>query len=203
MEQFYLEVPSIKRKDEIIEYINEFVFYNSDINGTGSLDKILEGYTFEQALERCLNMQKEEYANKIGRCQSKTFLLIRKNDNRIIGTINVRWNLTEEMKQFGGNIGYGIRPTERRKGYNKINLYLGLIEAKKLGLDKVMLDCDVNNLGSSKTMQALGGTLERTEIDPYDGVLTSVYWFNVDETIDKYREVFKNNIYVNKDLINE
>lgn len=203
MEQFYLEVPSIKRKDEVIEYINEFVFYNSDINGAGSLDKILEGYTFEAALERCLNMQKEEYAKKIGRCQSKTFLLIRKNDNRLIGTINVRWNLTEEMKQFGGNIGYGIRPTERRKGYNKINLYLGLIEAKKLGLDKVMLDCDVNNLGSRKTMQALGGTLERTEIDPYDGVLTSVYWFNVDETIDKYREVFKNNIYINKELINE
>lgn len=203
MEQFYLEVPSIKRKDEIIEYINEFVFYNSDINGSGSLDKILEGYTFEQALERCLNMQKEEYAKKMGRCQSKTFLLIRKNDNRIIGTINVRWNLTEEMKQFCGNIGYGIRPTERRKGYNKINLYLGLIEAKKLGLDKVMLDCDVNNLGSSKTMQALGGILERTEIDPYDGVLTSVYWFNVDETIVKYKEVFKNNIYINKDLINE
>ncbi|MGN1358541.1 MAG: GNAT family N-acetyltransferase [Bacilli bacterium] len=203
MEQFYLEVPSIKRKDEIIEYINEFVFYNSDINGAGSLDKILEGYTFEEALERCLNMQKEEYAKKIGRCQSKTFLLIRKNDNRLIGTINVRWNLTEEMKQFGGNIGYGIRPTERRKGYNKINLYLGLIEAKKLGLDEVMLDCDVDNLGSSKTMQALGGILERTEIDPYDGVLTSVYWFNVDETIDKYREVFKNNIYINKELINK
>lgn len=37
-----------------------------------------------------------------------------------------------KMKQFGGNIGYGIRPTERRKGYNKMNLYLGLIEAKRL-----------------------------------------------------------------------
>ena len=200
MEQFYLEIPSIKRKDEIIDYINEFVFYKSDTNGMGSLDKILEGYTFEQALERCLNMPDEEYAKKLGRCQSKTFLLIRENDNRIIGTINVRWNLPEEMKRFGGNIGYGIRPTERRKGYNKINLYLGLIEAKKLGLDEVMLDCDVNNLGSSRTMQALGGILERTEIDPYDGILTSVYWFNVDETIDKYKEKFKNNIYINKEL---
>lgn len=200
MEQFYLEIPSIKRKEEIINYINEFVFYKSDMNGMGSFNKILEGYTFEQALEICLNMQNEEYAKKLGRCQSKTFLLIRENDNRIIGTINVRWNLTEEMKRFGGNIGYGIRPTERRKGYNKINLYLGLIEAKKLGLDKVMLDCDVNNLGSSKTMQALGGTLERTEIDPYDGILTSVYWFNVDETIDKYKEIFENNIYINKEL---
>lgn len=194
MEKFYLEIPSIERKDEIINYVNEFVIYNSDTNGMGALDKILEGYTFEQALERCLNMENKEYAKKIGRCQSKTFLLIRENDNKIIGMVNVRWNLSEEMKKFGGNIGYGIRPTERRKGYNKINLYLGLIEAQKLGLEKVMLDCDVNNLGSLKTMQALGGVLERTEIDPYDGILTSVYWFNVSETIDKYKKVFENNI---------
>ena len=197
MERFYLEIPSIERKNEIIDYINEFVLYNSDINGAGSLDKILEGYTFEQALERCLNMQDKEYAKKLGRCQSKTFLLIRENDDKIVGTINVRWNLTESMKQFGGNIGYGIRPTERRKGYNKINLYLGLIEVQKLGLDRVMLDCDVNNLGSAKTMQSLGGVLERTEVDPFDGVLTSVYWFNVNETIHKYEDTFKDNICVN------
>lgn len=196
MEKFYLEKPSLERKDEIINFINEFAFYNSDINGSGFLDKILEGYTFEQALEICLNMENEDYAKKFGRCQSKTFLLIRENDNKIVGTINVRWNLTEEMKQFGGNIGYGIRPTERRKGYNKINLYLGLLEAQKLGLDKVMLDCDDNNLGSKKTMQALGGVLERTEIDPYDGILTSVYWFDVDKTIEKYYDTFKNNISV-------
>lgn len=197
MERFYLEIPSIERKNEIIDYINEFVLYNSDIHGTGSLDKILEGYTFEQALERCLNMQDKEYAKKLGRCQSKTFLLIRENDDKIVGTINVRWNLTESMKQFGGNIGYGIRPTERRKGYNKINLYLGLIEAQKLGLDRVMLDCDVNNLGSAKTMQSLGGVLERTEVNPSDGVLTSVYWFNVNETIHKYEDTIKDNICIN------
>ena len=190
MEIFYLETPSLVREKEIIDYINEFVEYKSDINGTGALDKILEGYTFEQALERCLNMENREYAEENGRCQGKTFLLIRKNDNKIVGTINVRWNLTEKMKQFGGNIGYGIRPTERRKGYNKINLYLGLIEAKKLGLNKVMLDCDVENLGSSKTMEALGGKMERTEIDPYDGILTSVYWINVDESLEKYKDEY-------------
>lgn len=192
METFYLETPSLERKNEIIDYINEFAEHKSDINGTGSLDKILDGYTFEQALESCLNMQYEEYAQKFGRCPGKTFLLIRKNDNKIIGTINVRWNLTEKVKQFGGNIGYGIRPTERRKGYNKMNLYLGLIEAKKIGLDKVMLDCDIENLGSSKTMEALGGKLERTEIDPYDGILTSVYWINVDESLEKYKDEYVN-----------
>lgn len=76
--------------NEIIDYINEFATFKSDINGTGSLDKILEGWTFEQALERCLNMQYEDYAKKIGRCQGKTFLLIRESDNKIVGSINVR-----------------------------------------------------------------------------------------------------------------
>ena len=190
MEKFYFEQPSITRKEEIINYINEFVEYNSDINGSGSLDLILYGYTFEQALERCLNMENKEYAEKFGRCQGKTFLLIRKSDNKIIGTINLRWNLNEAMLQFGGHIGYGIRPTERRKGYNKINLYLGMIEAKKVGLDKVMLDCDVNNIGSDRTLKALGGTLERTEIDPSDGILTNVYWFDVNETIEKYKNIY-------------
>lgn len=189
-EKFYLEEPSIKRKDEIIDYINEFAFYHSDLNGIGALDQILEGHTFLEALERCLNMRYEEYAKKFGRCQSKTFLLIRENDDRIVGNINIRWNLTDEMKLFGGNIGYSIRPTERRKGYNKINLYLGLMEAQKLGLDRVMLDCDASNIASDKTMQALGGVLERTEVDPSDGILTNVYWFNVDECLEKYREQY-------------
>lgn len=190
MEKFYLEEPSLKRKEEIIEYVNEFKKYNSDLNGIGALDKILYKVSFEEALEICLNTRNKEYAKKVGRSQSKTFLLIRKNDNKIVGSINVRWNLSPSMLEFGGHIGYGIRPTERRKGYNKINLYLGLIEAKKLGLDKVMLDCDVENIGSKKTMEALGGKIERTEIDPYDNILTSVYWFNVDETLDKYKEIY-------------
>ena len=58
------------------------MLYNSDVNGAGALDKILSGQSFEEALDRCLNMKNEEYAKKYGRCQSKTFLLIRKNDNK-------------------------------------------------------------------------------------------------------------------------
>ena len=195
MDKFFLERPSLERKNEIIDYMNEFVEYKSDINGSGSLDNFLYEGTFEEALERCLNMENKEFAEKAGRCQGKTFLLIRENDNKILGTINVRWNLNERMLRFGGHIGYGIRPTERRKGYNKINLYLGILEAKKLGLDKVMLDCDVNNLGSDRTLKALGGSLERTEVDPYDGILTNVYWFNVDDTIKNYKDIYGQYIF--------
>ncbi len=195
-DKFYFELPSIKRKKEILDYLNEFDLYQSDLNGSGFLDKVFEGYTFEEALNNCLRLQEEDFAKKMGRCQSKTFLLIRESDNRIIGNINIRWNLSKEMLQFGGHIGYSIRPTERRKGYNKINLYLGMIEAKKLGLDRVMLDCEATNIASDKTLKALGGKLERSEIDPSDGLLTNVYWFDVEKTIQNYQNIYEP--YINK-----
>ena len=70
MERFFLEKPSIERKNEIIEYLDEFIKYGSDINGTGSLDKIYDGYTFEQALDRCLKMEDEEYAENVNSDES-------------------------------------------------------------------------------------------------------------------------------------
>lgn len=196
MEKFYFEVPSISRKNDAIEYINEFYKFNSNINGTGGLQRFLNNY------EEWLNKLQEDYTRIANeeKVPARTYFLVRSNDNKIVGMINIRLALNEKLKRYGGHIGYSIRPTERGKGYNKINLYLGLIEARKLGLDKVMLDCDVNNLGSARTMQALGGILERTEVDPYDGLLTSVYWFDVDETIEKYKEIFKDNIYINNNV---
>ena len=136
MEKFYLETPSIERKEDILNFLDEFAKYNSDLNGAGALDKIYEGYTFKEALDRCLKMKNEKYARSINRCPSKTFLLIRENDNKIIGCANLRWNLTKTVLKFGGHIGYSIRPAERRKGYNKINLHMILKEAKKQALIK-------------------------------------------------------------------
>lgn len=199
MEKFYLEEPSIGRKDEALEYLQEHIEFDSAINGTGGMDKILKNIlTYEEWLEKCEMLKDTEYAYSINRVPSKTYFLIREDDNRIVGMINVRHHLNEALLQFGGHIGYGIRPTERRKGYNKINLYLGLLAAKDLGLEKVMLDCDVNNLGSDKTIQALGGVLERCEVDPLDNTLTNVYWINVDDSIEKNRSLYEEKIIINR-----
>ena len=196
IEKFYLENPSMERKNDVIEYMNEHVKYNSNINGTGSFDHVLEGETYEECMDRYYKIQDNEYAKSIDRCPGKTYFLIRKNDNKLIGMINIRHHLTPKMLVHGGHIGYGIRPTERRKGYNKINLYLGLLKAlEEFNLEKVMLDCDVKNLGSDKTIQALGGVLERTDIDDYDGALTNVYWINTKDSIRKYKDVYQKYMY--------
>lgn len=191
MESFYLESPSLSRKEEALEYIKEHRTYQSDMNGDSGLYHCPDDYSYEEWLVEIEKKKKKEYAYSIGRVPGEVYFLVRVNDNRIVGMINIRYDLTPEMMEFGGHIGYGIRPTERRKGYNKINLYLGLLRAKELGLEHVMLDCTVDNIGSNATIKALGGVLNRTAVDPWDNELTNVYWIDVVKSLEEYKEEFE------------
>lgn len=179
MNEFYLENPSLKRKKDIIEYIEELKKYNSDTNGLGVFNKIFSGYSFEEALEESLNISNEDYIKKNNEFCKKTFLFIRKNDNKLIGIFTLRWNIPNSLLESCGNIGYGIRPTERRKGYGKIQLQYGLLEAKKIGLSKVMIICEESNIASNKIIKSVNGILESSKIDNEDGILTNYYWINI------------------------
>lgn len=191
MEKFYLEVPSLSRKEEALEYIKEHEDYQSDMNGDSGLNHCPDDYSYEEWLVEIEKKKNREYAYSIGRVPGEVYYLIRESDDKIIGMINIRYDLTPEMMEFGGHIGYGIRPTERRKGYNKINLYLGLLRAKELGLEHVMLDCTTENIGSNATIKALGGVLTRTAIDPWDEMLTNVYWIDVAKSLKEYQAEFE------------
>ncbi len=64
-ERFYFERPSAARKAEIIEYLNEFVSAGSKINGSGSLDRIFSGWTFEQALASISAVNKFQFMEEV------------------------------------------------------------------------------------------------------------------------------------------
>ena len=90
----------------------------------------------------------------------KTYLLIRKNDERLVGTFNIRLHLTRALDEsMAGHIGYGIRPSERRKGYASEGLRLALEEFKKRGVKSVRLGCFSENIGSKKAILNNGGKL--------------------------------------------
>ena len=185
MEKLKFEIPSIDRKEDAIEYINEFYEYNSKVNGSGGLDRYLDNYEdwlikLEECASRIPNEQK---------VPARTYFLVRESDNKIVGMINIRLTLNENLKKLGGHIGYGIRPTERRKGYNKINLYLGLEIAKKLNIENVLLTIDIDNIGSIKTVEALGGVLENKIND--NGKVICRYFINTEESLNKNKEYLK------------
>lgn len=184
---FRLEVPSLKRKQEALEYVNELIQYNSAINGTGGLNRFMDNY--EAWLEKLENdyirIANEEDVPR------RTYFLIRNSDDKIIGMINIRLALNEKLRYFGGNIGYSIRPTERRKGYNKINLYLGLKICQEYGIKEVLIGCDKYNLGSAKTIQALGGVLIREYYNEQYNELIQNYIIDVDKAIEENKEKYE------------
>lgn len=189
MEKLFLEKPTINRKEDAIDYLKEHVIYNSDMNGTGSMDRCLDDLSYEEWIIEQEKRGEYKYATSINRCPSKTFFVVRESDNRIIGMINIRYQISKELLNNGAShIGYGIRPTERRKGYAKTALYLGLLEEQKIGEYNVLLDCTLDNIGSNKTILALGGVLDKTEIDPNDNEMTNYYYINVNDSIIKYRD---------------
>lgn len=199
MEKFYLEKPSLKRKDEALEYIKEILNVNkSDTDGTNKLKHYLDNY--DGWLEKIENDEKIIPSEES--VPSKTFFLIRENDKKIIGMIHIRLTLNKMLADIGGHIGYSIRPTERRKGYNKINLYLGLIECQKNGLDIIMLDCLKDNIGSSKTIEALGGYLVKEEEKNFhdERVTIQDYNINVNESIEKYKDIYVPNMVIKEEI---
>ena len=92
--------------------------------------------------------------------------------------IDIRHYLNDFLKEYGGHIGYAVRPSERRKGYATEMLKLAIEYCRSLGIDRVMLGCYKDNMPSIKTIEKNGGALEK-EILYLDGKPMLVYWIEL------------------------
>lgn len=187
VEKFKLVRPTIEYKEKALEYIKELYSYNSSINGVGGLSRYLENY--EDWLEKLEDDRNKQVTEDT--VPAETYFLVRKNDDKVIGMINIRLELNEKLRNTYGHIGYSIRPTERRKGYNKINLYLGLLECQKHNIDRVMITCDKTNLGSLKTILHFDPEFEREYYDDLYPGYHQVYWIDVDKAIKSKESEFE------------
>jgi predicted acetyltransferase len=85
---------------------------------------------------------------------------------RIVGRVSIRHALNPFLERFGGHIGYVVVPEFRRQGYATAILAQSLqIARRKLGLTRVLLTCDDDNVGSIKTIEKNGGVLESIVTD--------------------------------------
>lgn len=116
----------------------------------------------------------EELDNSKGLVPDSTFFCLDIERNIFVGAVNIRHYLNENLLLNGGHIGDGVRPSERRKGIATQMIALALQECKKLGIDKVLVVCDKENIGSAKSIINNGGILENEVI--VDGVVEQRYW---------------------------
>lgn len=120
------------------------------------------------------NLCREKEINGI--VPETTYFCLDTDRNIFVGAVTVRHYLTEKLKQNGGLIGDGIRPSERRKGYATAMIGLALEKAKNLGINKVLMCCEKKNIASAKSIMNNGGVLE--DEYEFDGVIKQRYWID-------------------------
>lgn len=106
-----------------------------------------------------------------------TYFCLDTERNLFVGAVNIRHELNDELLLHGGHIGDGVRPSERRKGIGSQMVGLALEKCRELGICKVLMVCNKDNIASAKTIQRNGGALEN-EIEE-GGVITQRYWISL------------------------
>lgn len=173
MDKIILVKPDLSYADEIIKYKEESLAESPVINGSAGLDRFS---SIEVWLEELKKRSCEDTVPK-GLVPSSTYLAVSEKDNYIVGMIDIRHYLNEYLTQVGGNIGYGVRKTERNKGYAKQMLKLALEKCKELKIKKVLITCDEDNIASEKVILSANAKLE--DIRNVDGENKKRFWIDL------------------------
>ncbi len=175
---YFLTEPDEKYAGQISLFRKEYLEAGSSMDGCGPL-------------RRC-----EDPREYIVRCKSYTsvetlpsdwvittqFMLVRKTDDRLVGMIQVRHYSNDYISRYAGHIGYSVRPSERRRGCAKLMLKAVLPYAREVGLDRVLITCIDDNIGSEKTIRSAGGVYESTVEEPERGRRLKRFWIELDKT---------------------
>ena len=121
----------------------------------------------------------EENGCLYGGVPGTTFWALDDQRDIIVGAVNIRHWLNEGLLRNGGHIGDGVRPTERRKGYATKMIGLALEQCKMMKIDRILIVCNKDNIGSAKSIIKNGGILEN-EIQNDDGSVDQRYWIKIE-----------------------
>ncbi|MBP6981609.1 GNAT family N-acetyltransferase [Candidatus Gracilibacteria bacterium] len=166
---FHLLFPNFLHKKAYIDMIDEWK--SSEFTPT-SPRRLFSGDTYEEFI----SIITTDLTDNPRGVNSTLFFFMESED--ILGAIQIRHHIDHpDLRDSGGHIGYGLRPSARGRGYAKHMLALGLDEARKIGLKRVLLSADDDNTASWKTIEANGGIFDR--MTEKNGKLLRIYWISL------------------------
>ena len=100
-------------------------------------------------------------------------------DHVLQGVINIRHQLTPQLEEVGGHIGYCVAPSQRRKGVATSMLTSTLPLCRQLGISRALLTCDADNIASARTIERNGGVLDREGWSDREARTQRWYWIDL------------------------
>lgn len=163
----FLARPCWQYQDSYIEAVYEYIEENLELTWHPEILK----ERFDEFLEVVCHAETEPLA---GMAPATQFWMIAPSIG-YVGELGLRHHLNDNLRRFGGHIGYTVRPSQRGRGFGKLICKLGIEAARKRGIGDVLITCDDDNLASCKIIEANGGQLV-DRIDNGRGALTRRYW---------------------------
>lgn len=172
-ENVYLIKPTVDLKSEYLSFYQEWVD-----SGEAMVPWVIgkDPSNFQEMIQSLLDAEKGVNL-PVNWVPDSTYWLVNE-DRKVIGAVNIRHRLTENLLDCGGHIGYGIRPSERRKGYATKILALSLAKARELSIQKVLVVCDKENLASEKTILNNSGVADTDYVEE-NGNIIKRYWIEL------------------------
>jgi len=172
MEGVSLIKPTVDLKDEYLDMIQD---YTSNNQKPRPWTLNLDANDFSAMIQKL-----DDFSNGIGlrenQVEHSTYWLV--HNNKVIGAVNIRHRLNDYLLKIDGHIGGAIRPSYRGKGYGSVMLALALEVAKNMGIKKVLITCNKDNIVSEKTIIINGGIFESEEIED-NGNIVRRFWINI------------------------
>lgn len=160
-------LPELQDKDILLKYVQEH-FDNNENSISASLGLSSSDYT--------------EWVEKIKTnaltgdpSWGKSLLYLCFEDDTLIGLLSIRYDLPQALSEKYGDIGYGVRPSERKKGYASQMLRYALTVCKEKGMEKAILGCYKHNISSAATIIKCGGILVAENDNYKEGIISQYY----------------------------
>ena len=96
-------------------------------------------------------------------------------EGELLGVVNRRHELTDALRRCGGHVGYSVRPSARSRGHATRLLDAAKAQARALGIERILVTCDTDNLASARVIEKCGGEVDDV-IEGPAGRRTKRFW---------------------------